>query len=116
MPPTEPLGSHEEQKPMASYRPETEGRRRALRGLLIRLGYGRLNVEAVVEWTEGRDDTSVLSPHVRQCDRRAVATLLSWYETPPAATWGPETDADRWQLGPEPSAMAAEGGVLCSSK
>ena len=106
---------------MTSYAKQTEPRRRALRGLLLRLGgYGRLNVETIVEWTEAHDgDTHLISPHVRQCDRGAVASVLSWFVDAPAAAWGPETDAARWVPTEPPAAdpaLAADPagrGVLC---
>ena len=101
---------------MSSYAKSTEPRRRALRSLLLSLGYGRLNVEAVVAWTEAHDgDPSFLSPHVLQHHRGVVASLLMQHDDSPAPAefWGPETDAERWV---PTEAASVEGGVLCASR
>ena len=74
-----------------------ETRRRALRGLLIALGYGVLNRESVVRHVDshGSAETALC---VRQCHRALVDHLIAEHNSAavPAAFWPNECDDWRW--------------------
>ena len=74
-----------------------ETRRRALRGLLIALGYGVLNRESVVRHVDshGSAETALC---VRRCHRAIVDHLVDEHNSAavPAAFWPNECDDWRW--------------------
>lgn len=90
----------------------TAARAAALRALLCQSGYGGLNISLIVAHVE-RHGSAAGCQYVRTRDRAAVAELVGWHNflnalnEPTAADWPAETDADRWELGPDPTEAAA---------
>ena len=87
---------------MESYTTPAEARRRAVRGLLIALGYGRLNMETVVRHVDSHGSAETCL-NVRQIHRAIVGRLVARHNAAnaPAAFWSDETDADRWAPTPD---------------
>jgi hypothetical protein len=97
-----------------------ESRRRALRGLLLRLGgYGRLNVETIVRHVDVHGSAESCL-NVRYADRDRVNRLVAAHNAmhEPADFWPDETDAWRWEPTAaeqaEAAALFAEGGIPCA--
>jgi hypothetical protein len=92
---------------MSDYHNPAEERRRAVRGLLSRLGgYGALNV-AIISRHLDTHGSLLTCENVRTSDRTAVNALVARHNernepAPLAADW---QDGWRWVIGPEPTEL-----------